>query len=155
MTLNIRAAGAYEGHLARAVLALKSGRRDVADALALRLEPLLRAGDLLVPVPTTARRRRIRGMDNVVVLAQKASWLAGTTVVPALRRTGADMQRGRSRAQRLAASGRFLCDASAVAARRIVLVDDVCTTGATLEDCARVIRAAGGTVEEAAVIALA
>src|SRR5579862_24936 len=56
--LSIVAYGAYEGVLRAAVLALKDGRRDVARALGERIAPLLVPGSLLVPVPTTARRRR-------------------------------------------------------------------------------------------------
>ncbi len=94
-------------------------------------------------------------MDNVVALAGHAARRSGATVAAVLRRTGSDAQRGRTREARLAAQGRFICDASLLQSRRVVLVDDVCTTGATLEDCASIIRAAGGMVEEAVVVALA
>jgi predicted amidophosphoribosyltransferase len=70
-----------------------------------------------------------------------------------LEQRSGDAQRGRSRAQRLAASGRFSCS-SEVAARHVTLFDDVCTTGSTLRDCAAAVRAAGGIVEDAVVLAL-
>jgi competence protein ComFC len=94
-------------------------------------------------------------MDNVAVLAQITAARAGVGVVDALQRTGADAQRGRSREARLAAVGRFVGDNARVRGQTVVLFDDVCTTGSTLEDCARAIRVAGGRVEKAVVAALA
>ncbi|MGB8965450.1 MAG: phosphoribosyltransferase, partial [Candidatus Cybelea sp.] len=44
---------------------------------------------------------------------------------------------------------------TSIAARRVILFDDVCTTGATLRDCAAAVREAGGLVEDAVVVAAA
>ena len=153
-TLRVTASGFYEGALRSAVLALKDGRRDVADALAQRLAPFLEAGALLVPVPTTAKRRRVRGIDGVELIARRAAQASGARVAAALVQRAGDTQRGRSRAARLTAVGRFECVPGAVAAHRVILVDDVCTTGATLRDCAAALRAAGGRVEQAVVVAV-
>src|SRR5581483_10996576 len=150
-TLRVAALGHYEGALRTAVLALKDGRRDVAQALANLLVPLVAGGQTLVPVPTTARRRRVRGIDGVAEIARQAGRICGAGVTLALTQRAGDSQRGRSRAARLTARGRFACEAAEVHARRIVLVDDVCTTGSTLRDCAQAVRAAGGVVEEAVV----
>lgn len=152
--LRVTAFGAYEGTLRSAVLALKDGRRDVAEALARIVAPFVEPGSLLVPIPTTARRRRIRGFDGVVLVAQWAAQIAGARVVAALEQQLGDAQRGRSRVQRLAARGRFSCNPAGVAARRITLFDDVCTTGSTLRDCAEAVREAGGLVEDAVVVAV-
>ena len=151
--LRVTAFGAYEGTLRTAVLALKDGRRDVAEALGRIVAPLVERGSLLVPIPTTARRRRVRGLDGVALVARSAAEIAGARIVEALEQRSGDTQRGRSRTQRLAAHGRFVCNPVCVAARRLTLFDDVCTTGSTLRDCAAAVREAGGVVEDAVVVA--
>jgi predicted amidophosphoribosyltransferase len=154
-TLRVAAVAAYEGSLRTAVLALKDGRRDVAEALGRITAPLVPAGATLIPVPTTVKRRRVRGLDGVALVARCAAAIAGARVVLALDQRSGDAQRGRSRAQRLAARGRFACNAAGVAGRHVTLFDDVCTTGSTLRDCADAIREAGGLVDDAIVVAVA
>ncbi len=107
--LAVTALGAYEDGLRAAVLALKDGRRDVAEALGAAVAPLVAPRALLVPIPTTARRRRVRGMDGVAVVAAHAASIAGGGVIAALTQRLGDAQRGRSRTERLAARGRFAC----------------------------------------------
>jgi predicted amidophosphoribosyltransferase len=153
-TLRVRAFGAYEGNLRAAVLALKDGRRDVAEALGRHVARLVAPSSLLVPIPTTARRRRARGLDGVAVVARCAAEFAGARVALALQQRAGDAQRGRSRTQRLAAHGRFECDPASIAGRQVTLFDDVCTTGSTLRDCADAVREAGGSVEDAVVVAV-
>jgi predicted amidophosphoribosyltransferase len=153
--VRVRALGLYEETLRDAVLALKDGRRDVAQALGALLASMVEPGVVLVPVPTTAARRRARGIDGVALMAHAAARIAGAEAIEALQQRAGDAQRGRSRAQRLQARGRFRCDPFALDGRRVALVDDVCTTGATLEDCADAVRAAGGRVEGALVVAAA
>jgi predicted amidophosphoribosyltransferase len=152
--LAVTALGFYEANLRAAILALKDGRRDVAEALGTRVAPLIPGSAVLVPIPTTARRRRIRGLDGVALMARCAGLIAGAHVVIALRQRSDDAQRGRSRTQRLAAHGRFVCDPVAIAGQRVTLFDDVCTTGSTLRDCAAAVREAGGLVEDAVVVAV-
>lgn len=151
-TICVVASGWYDDALRKAVLALKDGRRDVAEALGARIAPIIDPGALLVPVPTTRARLRMRGMDGVALVARTAACLAGATTLCTLEHCGGDMQRGRSREQRLAAHDRFRAR-TPLDGRVCTLVDDVCTTGATLTDCALAIRNAGGTVTGAVVVA--
>jgi predicted amidophosphoribosyltransferase len=151
-SIYVIASGWYEGALRTAVLALKDGRRDVAEALGARLAPAIEPGSLLVPVPTTRARLRARGVDGVALVAETAAWLVRATVTRTLEHCSDDMQRGRSRHQRLAARDRFRARAS-LDGRVCTLVDDVCTTGATLSDCALAIGRAGGSVTGAVVVA--
>jgi predicted amidophosphoribosyltransferase len=152
--LRVTAFGAYEGSLRSAILALKDGRRDVAEALGRLLAPFVPRGSLVVPIPTTAKRRRVRGIDGVALVAGYAAEIAGAEILPALEQRSGDAQRGRSRAARLAAHGRFACRTARVAGNRVLLFDDVCTTGTTLRDCAAAVREAGGRVEDAVVVAV-
>ena len=149
-TLQVVALGRYEGALRRAVLALKSGRRDVARAFAERLSGIVTRDEVLVPVPTTAARRRERGFDGCELIARSIE-IAGA--LPGLVQTAGDRQRGRGRGERLAARGRFAWRGDAIAGLRVTLLDDVVTTGATLEDCAGTLRACGAIVEKAVAIA--
>lgn len=152
--LQVHALGAYRGALRRAVLALKDGRRDVALAFGDALSELLDVGSCIVPVPTTRARRRMRGVDGVVEIARAAAARPGVELCDVLLHAGEDAQRGRSRAARLSARGRFRASAR-LDGRAVVIVDDVCTTGATLLDCAAALRDAGAAVLEAVVVAIA
>ncbi|HET9392535.1 MAG TPA: hypothetical protein VFO29_03270 [Candidatus Rubrimentiphilum sp.] len=138
----------------RAILALKNGRRDVAEAFALRLAPSIDAHSAIVPVPTTAARRRQRGFDGCELIARLAC-VGGTPVIPGLAQVRGETQRGRGRDERLKVRTRFVWRAEPLRGKCIVLLDDVLTTGATLEDCAAVVRAAGGIVQKGIVIATA
>jgi ComF family protein len=153
------ALGPYSGTLRRAILALKRGRRDVGERLgrlAAQRVPIDPRAVALVPVPTVRRRVRERGFDQAMLLATGLGAASGLPVLALLRPRTAETQRGRSRAKRLQASGRFeLASATVAQGMRVLLVDDVATTGATLRDCAATLERGGVPVIGAIVIARA
>jgi ComF family protein len=127
--------------------------------MAARLRPLLPTGRdvVIVPVPTATSRVRQRGYDQAKLLARALSRQARLPYLDCLARTGQAHQHGASRSQRL----RQLTAAFRVRRQRavrgshIVLIDDVVTTGATLEAAAAVLHAAGATRVEAVVFCTA
>ena len=150
----LRSGGIYEGSLKKLIRSFKySGRQDLARPLAGLLaevwigEERLRPVDVVVPVPLHWRRERKRGFNQAAALAEVFGKKAGLPVLEgALRRRKA----GRSQTE-LKREERRENVKDAFEARRpeelrgktILLVDDVCTTGATLEACARALKEAG------------
>jgi ComF family protein len=107
-------------------------------------------GMILCPVPMHPDRQRERGYNHAELLASRMATVWGLPVLPpgALRRTRATpAQVTLDQAERMAnVRGAFAADASqGIRGRAIVLVDDVCTTGATLDACSAVLLAAGAS----------
>ncbi len=107
---------------------------------------------VFVPVPLHARKLRERGFNQAEEIARLAGEPFRIPVVPALRRTRyTESQAGLTRAQRLLnLDGAFALRRPAgrtrkeLADRQILLVDDVFTTGSTVQECARVLKTEGG-----------
>ena len=147
-----RACGSYEGALRATILELKRQPR-VARRLALlmcelqRREPL-NAADLIVPVPLHPDRECERGFNQALVLARELSRLSGLPIdehsvnrrlYTERHRAGMDAKaRRKSVAEAFAVSHSDL-----IAGKRVLLVDDVFTTGATVSACAFALNQAG------------
>ena len=98
---------------------------------------------VIVAVPPHPVRRRVRGFDPADLLARALARRMEVPIAPALRRRGGrSRQLGSSRATRLEGE-RLGFRARGAAPRRVLLVDDVHTTGATLDACARALRDVG------------
>jgi predicted amidophosphoribosyltransferase len=138
---------AYEGVARDALHALKfAAARPLAAVMAAQIAacapPELLCG-VLVAVPAHPARRRKRGFDPAELLARALARRAGLPLERTLRRSGApSRQLGASRDVRLAGE-RLGFAARGPAPTVAVLVDDVHTTGATLDACARALREAG------------
>jgi competence protein ComFC len=144
----------YEGSGRAVVLALKhGGRRDLARWLGAELAALAPAADLVTWVPASGPGRRARGYDQGQLLARSVGRRLGRPVVGLLRRPRAvGSQQGRGRDERLAGI-RFTGRRAAIA--RVLLVDDVATTGASLSLAARALRCAGASAVHGLVVATA
>ena len=155
----LRSVFAFEGALRPAVHALKyRGKIARAAPLATLLGEFLGRGGaiprdelaLIAPVPLHRLRRWRRGYNQSELLARELGKTLGVPCGDVLRRTRRTRPQVRlSEKQRLAnVKGAFAADANALArfnpARGpLLLIDDVYTTGATLGECARALRAAG------------
>jgi predicted amidophosphoribosyltransferase len=136
------ALGAYDGALRRAIVAMKAGERDPLDAFAELLAARAPLDGALVPLPTSRARHAERGFDQSIELARRVAVRRGVPCAELLDKRGR-AQEGRKRRERLAAVGRFQLRAGVPLPAVVTLLDDVCTTGATARDAARVLRAAG------------
>jgi ComF family protein len=149
-----RAAVAYDEHSRDLILKLKrADRTDLAGLFALWLSraarDLVEEADAVVPVPLHPLRLMTRRFNQAAEIARPLARRSGLAYLPGavIRRRDTPTQGGRS------ASGRRRNVAAAFAApkamwpriagQRILLIDDVLTTGATAEGCARALKAAG------------
>jgi ComF family protein len=151
-------AGTYDELRRVLIRAFKFERKQAA------FKPLARAmtaalpyldGIVVVPVPTAPVRVRVRGYDQAALLAKAIAKENGWCVSPALRRLHSGRQVGSTRARRFAQAARAyqVTDTGAVRGKHILLVDDVTTSGATLEAAAELLHAAGAETIDAVVAA--
>ena len=149
-----RAAFVYDEDSRALVLQLKhAGRTDTLKAFGRWMRraggPLVETADAIVPVPLHPSRLRKRRFNQSFLLARTLSEASGVRLEPhALARTRRTSTQGgksaRGRARNVAGAFKVRADAKdRLKEARLILVDDVHTTGATLEACARALKRAG------------
>ena len=161
-----RSYGAYSPAMARAIVLLKYQQvTPLAGWFAARLLPLARehasefVADVVVPVPLHPARQRERGYNQAELIARALAKRLGLPCRPYL------LMRTKPRPEKLRLTLRerwrsvrnafVIRDGSAVDKLRVLLLDDVLTTGATLDACSRALREAGATYVAAMTVARA
>ena len=134
------------------VLALKHGDRldlvpPLAEMMSKAAAPLLAQIDGLVPVPIHQRRLLSRRFNQAAELARQIEKQTGVPITAALQRTRstASQSGGRAQRSRNVKDAFTLSEHAKVKGRVVALIDDVLTTGATADECARVLKKAGAS----------
>lgn len=108
--------------------------------------------DVVVPVPLHKHRLRRRGFNQAACLARELSKQVGVTVDESIlvrhRATAAQVSLNAEQ-RKVNVRDAFRCVSDGVAGQRVLLIDDVCTTGSTLEACAVALRQVGATSVQA------
>ena len=115
--------------------------------------------DLLTWIPISRQRKRVRGYDQVEVFGRVLAEELGCELVPLLkkiRNTKPQSTMGDAAHRRANILGAFtVTDPAMVRGKRILLLDDIITTGATASECARVLLTAGAKEVKLATLAVA
>jgi ComF family protein len=148
----IRSPFRFEGAIREAVHRLKySNLRAIAPDLARFLLDYLESkpldADIIVPVPLHKKRLRVRGYNQSALLATELGKLAGLPVketVLVRERYALPQARTNSVEERRAnVIGVFTCRGQGMKGKRVLLVDDVATSGATMNACATALKTGG------------
>lgn len=148
----------YEGAAKDLIHSLKFERsRASADVIAdLLVQKLPDLDDVVVThVPTATSRIRMRGYDQAALIARRLAMRLGVEYIPLLSRLGQQRQVGKNRLERRLQMRELFIATQKLPNKHVLLIDDVITTGATLEACARILREAGAKRVSAAVFAAA
>jgi len=125
---------------------LKAVAAPLGELLAGHLRAYPLPGDFLVPVPLHRKRLRERGYNQAALLARETGRITGLPVREgwlARRRDTVTQARAASAAERRSnVREAFVCPLE-LHGEGVLLIDDVCTTGATLDACASALKSAG------------
>jgi ComF family protein len=160
----IARSGVYREALQKMILAFKKGRTELDSVLgflansALQGSGFLNAIELFVPVPLHWSRRLVRGYNQSLVLTKKLEHLSAgiNTDLVRIRRTKSQPTMASAAARAKNVAGAFAVRyGHQFTSRNVCLVDDIKTTGATLNECAKTLKQAGVSKVFALVLAVA
>lgn len=126
----------------------------IGDAIA-QILPYISSGTFIVPVPTATVRIRQRGYDHALLIARSLAAIKNLELVWAVSRVTQSRQVGADRQKRQdqLKNAFIVSKPKAVKVANILIIDDVLTTGATLEAMASALKQAGAKTITAAVFA--
>ena len=148
----------YDGPVKELILRLKFSRnRSAADVgaelILLRVERQNMIFDVVTSVPVSASRYRERGYNQSELIAQSVARKLGLPYQSLLGRHNGEHQLGKDRKTRIEQVKDVFYSHKSVNNVRVLIIDDVVTTGATLDSCARILKTSGAKKVWGAVIA--
>ena len=121
----------------------------LAELLADYLQPNPLPGEAIVPVPLYPRRLRERGYNQSSLLARELGKLTNLPVIEdcliRVKEAQPQVKASNVEERRKNVSHAFICQNEKVSGKQIILIDDVCTSGATLESCASALKSKGAS----------
>lgn len=148
----IRSVFRFEGVVRQAIHELKyRNLKAISGCLATLMDNYLQdnqvQGEVLVPIPLHLRRLRERGYNQSSLLARELGKLIALPVIDdGLHRLKDSLPQARTTTveeRRRNVANAFACRDEKLSRRSVILIDDVCTSGATLEACAKALKGAG------------
>jgi len=146
--LRARSAFSYEDPITNLVLRLKyNAEGDIAKFVAPFLAEVVKEVDVLIPVPLAPKRFKERGYNQADLITIELSMLINVPVVDSflirVKHTNAQKKMSlKERKENLHNAFKICPPYSAVKGKRVLLIDDVFTTGSTVDECARVMKKA-------------
>ena len=160
----IARSGVYGDALRKMIISFKRGRTELDSTLGFLANSALQGSgfrekiEFFVPVPLHWSRRLIRGYNQSLILAKRLKRQAAkiSTDLVRIRRTKVQPTMASPAARARNVAGAFaVCKGHKFAGTKICLVDDIKTTGATLNECAKILKGAGASEVFALVLAVA
>jgi competence protein ComFC len=160
----IARAGIYEQNLRQMILSFKNGRTELDSVLGFLADSALQGSnfssdiELFVPVPLHCTRRFTRGYNQSYILIRKMSKMTAkiSTDLVRIRRTKTQPTMVSPAARQKNVAGAFAVRSGHnFRGRNVCLIDDIKTTGATLNECAKTLKQAGASKVFALVLAVA
>lgn len=152
----------YKGRVRRTILQFKfQGRREraagLSEALVLALPPRWQTADIITWVPLSAKRLEERGYDQSELLARKVAKATGRPCRKLLTKVQENqVQHSLRREERIKnVQGVYRADPCRAHGKRVLLIDDIVTTGSTLGECAGELYKAGAAEVHCAAVATA
>jgi ComF family protein len=138
----------YDGPAARIVQSFKYGGNRwlsafMAQAMLSAVTETHTVFDCICYVPLHPKKRRKRGFDQAELLAQRIAGLSGKPYITAIKRVRNTPSQTKLNATERKENMRGAFEAAKAVQGRVLLVDDVLTTGATVAECVVVLKAAG------------
>lgn len=160
----IRAAGVYDGTLRDIIHKFKYKNCDFLDTVLAKfmVERLANSFpwdriDYIIPVPLHRKGYHVRGYNQAALLANKLSKYFNKPVLEnvllKIRRTKAQASLNKEERLRNLTDAYYVREKEVVRRKNILLVDDVCTTGTTIEECSKVLKNSGANKIWAMVVA--
>ncbi len=144
----------FRGIIRQAVIQLKyNNLRAIAPLLAGYMHEYMKqqpfTPDLITAVPVHKSRLRQRGYNQAELLAKelgKLTGIPGISVLKRARKSQSQVEAGSIRRRRLNVENAFSCTDVSIKNKKVLIIDDICTTGATLDSCAGSLKLAGAVV---------
>lgn len=158
-----RGVGRYAGRLKSALTRLKYAGEvrlvePLADLMAVRSSRVFRECTLVVPVPMYPEKERQRGFNQATLLGRRVADLEGLPFIPdgLVKQRDTEAQASLSRVERCwnLHNAFRVVRPKAFAGARVLLVDDVLTTGSTASECAVILLGAGAVSVDVLVLAV-